>query len=32
MIIMFMADGDFAEESVVPVSDRKSAQSFVKRR
>jgi len=32
MIIMFMAVGDFAEESVVPVSDRKSASSFVKRR
>lgn len=32
MIIMFMAVGDFAEESTVPVSDRKSAESFVKRR
>jgi nitroreductase len=32
MIIMFMAVGDFADESVVPVSDRKPAQSFVNRR
>lgn len=32
MIIMFMAVGDFADESVVPVSDRKAAQSFVKHR
>lgn len=31
-IIMFMAVGDFPDESVVPVSDRKSADSFIKRR
>jgi len=32
MIIMFIAIGDFMVESIVPVSDRKSAESFVKRR
>ncbi len=31
-IIMFMAIGDFLDESVVPVSDRKSVESFIKRR
>ena len=32
MIIMFIAVGSFLEESVVPISDRKSAESFIKRR
>lgn len=32
MIIMFMAVGAFPEESVVPVSDRKPADTFVRRR
>lgn len=32
MIIMFIAVGDFPEETVVPLSDRKSAGSFVRRR
>lgn len=32
MIIMFIAVGAFMDESVVPVSDRKSAESFVRRR
>ena len=31
-IIMFMAVGSFPDESVSPISDRKSAESFVKRR
>lgn len=32
MIAMFIAVGDFMDESVVPISDRKSADDFVKRR
>lgn len=32
MITMFIAVGAFVEESVVPVSDRKPADSFVRRR
>ena len=32
MITMFMAVGEFMDECVVPISDRKSADSFVKRR
>jgi nitroreductase len=32
MITMFMAVGDFMDECVVPVSDRKSADDFVKYR
>jgi nitroreductase len=32
MITMFIAVGEFVEESVVPVSDRKPAESFVRRR
>ena len=31
-IIMFMAVGSFPDESVAPISDRKTAESFVKRR
>ena len=31
-IIMFMAVGAFPDECVVPISDRKTAESFVKRR
>jgi nitroreductase len=32
VIVMFMAIGEFMDESIVPISDRKSADSFVKRR
>lgn len=32
MIIMFVAVGDFMDESLVPASDRKPAEEFVKRR
>lgn len=32
VIIMFIAVGDFMDESLVPVSDRKPASDFVKRR
>jgi len=32
VIIMFMAIGAFPDESVVPISDRKSADTFVRRR
>lgn len=32
MIAMFIAIGDFMDEFVVPISDRKSADDFVKRR
>lgn len=32
MIIMFIAVGDFLEESVVPISDRRKVAEFVKRR
>ncbi|WP_193046295.1 nitroreductase family protein [Mycolicibacterium baixiangningiae] len=32
MITMFIAIGDFPEETVVPISDRKPAASFVRRR
>lgn len=32
MIIMFVAVGDFPEETVVPTSDRKPVESYVKRR
>lgn len=32
MIAMFIAVGDFPEETVVPISDRKPASSFVRRR
>lgn len=32
MIIMFLAVGDFPDEVVVPISDRKTAESFVRRR
>ncbi len=32
MIVMFMAVGDFLDESVVPISDRKTMIEFVKRR
>jgi nitroreductase len=32
MITMFIAVGGFVEESIVPVSDRKPAESFVRRR
>lgn len=32
MIIMFIAVGEFMDESVVPISDRKSADEFIKRR
>jgi nitroreductase len=32
MIAMFIAVGEFMDESIVPISDRKSADSFVKRR
>jgi nitroreductase len=32
MIIMFMAVGSFMDESVAPISDRKTAESFVRRR
>lgn len=32
MIIMFMAVGDFPDETVVPVSDRKPAETFIRHR
>jgi len=32
MIIMFMAVGEFMDESLVPISDRKSADGFIRRR
>ncbi|WP_262848551.1 nitroreductase family protein [Mumia quercus] len=32
MIIMFIAVGEFPPESVVPISDRKPAETFVRRR
>lgn len=32
MITMFIAVGDFPDETVVPISDRKPASSFVRRR
>jgi nitroreductase len=32
MITMFIAVGEFLDESVVPISDRKTADSFVRRR
>jgi nitroreductase len=32
MITMFIAVGEFMDESVVPISDRKPAESFIRRR